>query len=137
MRWKAYFFMENKAPTLEKQRKVTDRFKSKHHPSQSKYSEAFEKDLFNIANSLKFRQVHNDFQQTIKKDIAQIKSSNDVFIFPDKTNNLYKLSPEEYKKFLFNNIRKSYRKSMERLEKAINMEAKHISKKLDLEISYN
>ena len=65
MRWKAYFFMENKAPTLEKQRKVTDRFKSKHHPNQSKYSEAFEKDLFNIANSLKFRPVHNDFQQTI------------------------------------------------------------------------
>ena len=45
--------MENKAPTLVKQRKVTDRFKSKHHPSQSKYLETFEKDFLNIANSLK------------------------------------------------------------------------------------
>ena len=32
------------------------------------------------------------------------------------------------KKLLFNNIAKSYRKSTERLEKAINMKAKHVSK---------
>ena len=37
------------------------------------------------------------------------------------------------KKLLFNNITKSYRKSTKRLEKAINMEAKHISKKLELD----
>ena len=70
----------------------------------------------------------------MKKDIAQIKSSNEVFTFPDKTSNLYKSSPEEYKKLLFKNITKLYRKSTERLEKAINTEGKHISKKLDLEI---
>ena len=51
-----------------------------------------------MANSLKFRRVCNDFQQKMKEDITQIKSSNDVFIFADKTNNLYKSSPEEYKK---------------------------------------
>ena len=124
--------MENKAPTLEEPSKETYGFKSKHHPSQSKYLEAFEKDLFNMANSLKFRWVRNDFQQKLKEDIAQIKSCNDVFIFADKTDNLYKLSPE-YKKLLFNNITKTYRKSTKRLEKAINMEAKHISKKLELD----
>ena len=96
--------MENKAATLEEPSKETYGFKSKHHPSQSKYLEAFEKDLFNMANSPKFSQVRNDFQQKMKKDIAQIKSSNDVFIFADKTNNLYKSSPKEYKKLLFNNI---------------------------------
>ena len=68
----------------------------------------------------------------MKEDIAHIKSSNDILIFADKTNNLYKTSEEEYKKLLFNNITKSYRKSTKRLEKAINMEAKHISKKLEL-----
>ena len=97
MRWKTYFFMENKAATLEEPSKQTYGFKSEHHPSQSKYLEAFEKDLFNIANSLKFRPVHNDLQQKIKEDIVQIKPSNDVFIFADRTNNLYKSSPEEYK----------------------------------------
>ena len=79
MRWKAYFLMENKVATLEEPHKETYGFKSKHH---------FEKDLFNIANSLKFRPVHNHFQQAMKKDISQIKSSHDVFIFADKTNNL-------------------------------------------------
>ena len=39
------------------------------------------------------------------------------------------------KKLLFNNIAKSYRKSTERLEKAINMKAKHVSKKLELDSS--
>ena len=125
--------MENKAATLEEPSKETYGFKSKHHPSQSKYLAAFEKDLFNMANSLKFRRVRYDFQQKMKEDIAEIKSSNDVFIFADKTSNLDKSSPEEYKNLLFNNIAKSYRKSTNRLEKAINMEAKHISKKLKLD----
>ena len=126
MRWKVLFVMENKAATLEELQKETDGFKSKYHPSQSKYLSAFGKDLFNIASSIKFRPMHNNFQQIMKEDITQIKSSHDVFIFADTTNNLYKSSPEEYKKLLFNNITKSYRKSTKRLEKAINMEAKHI-----------
>ena len=37
--------MENKVPTLEEPSKETYRFKSKHYPSQSKYLEAFEKDV--------------------------------------------------------------------------------------------
>ena len=103
MHWKGYFLMENKAATLEEPHKETYGFKSKHHPRQSKYLEAFEKDSLNIANSLKLRPVHNQFQQTMKEDIAQediaqIKSSHDVFIFAGKTNNLYKSSPEEHKK---------------------------------------
>ena len=124
--------MENEATILEEPQKETYGFKSKYHPSQSKYLEAFEKDLFNIANSIKFRPMQNHFQQTKKEDIAQIKSSHDVSIFADKTNNLYKSSPEEYKKLLLNNIRISYRKPTKRLDEAINMEAKHISKKLEL-----
>ena len=69
----------------------------------------------------------------MKEDIAQIKSSHDVFKFADKTSNLYKSSPEEYKKLSFNNITKPYQKFTKHLEKAINMEAKHISKKLELD----
>ena len=44
----------------------------------------------------------------MKEDIAQIKSSPDVLIFADKTNNIYKTSPQEYQKLLFNNVTKSY-----------------------------
>ena len=69
----------------------------------------------------------------MKENIAQIKSSNDAFIFADKTSNLYKSSPKEHKKLFVNNITKSYRKSTERLEKAINMETRHIFKTLELD----
>ena len=62
----------------------------------------------------------------------EIKSSPNLFIFADKSSNIYKAAPREYNKLLKNNIRKSYKKSTERLEKAINMEAKNIAKKIQL-----
>ena len=66
------------------------------------------------------------------EDIASINSSPDVFIFADKTNNIYKAPPEQYKKRLKESVTKAYKKSTERLEKSINLEAKNIAKKLDL-----
>ena len=81
-----------------------------------------------MANSLKLRPAHNDFQEKLKEDITQIKSSIDVFIFAEEQQ-----SPEEYKKLLFNNITKPYRIFTEHLLIAIDMEAKYISKKLQLD----
>ena len=54
--------MENKAANSEETWKETYGFKSKHHPSQCKYLEEFEKDLFKIASSPKFRPTHNPAQ---------------------------------------------------------------------------
>ena len=58
-----------------------------------------------------------------------IKASPNVLIFADKTSNIYKAAPQEYNKQLKNNIAESHKKSTDRLEKAINMEAKNIAKK--------
>ena len=55
-----------------------------------------------------------------------------MFIFADKSSNIYKAALREYKKLLKDNITKSYKKSTDRLEKAINMEAKNIAKKIQL-----
>ena len=49
-----------------------------------------------------------------------------MFIFADKTNNLYDMKPEDHKKLITENIPKTYQKAPEKLEKAINMEAKNI-----------
>ena len=57
--------------------------------------------------------------------------SPDVLIFADKTNSIYKTILEQYKKLLKDNITKTYQKSSDLLEKAINMKAKYITKKLD------
>ena len=37
-----------------------------------------------MANSLKLRPAHNDFQEKLKEDITQIKSSTDIFIFAEE-----------------------------------------------------
>ena len=52
-----------------------------------------------------------------------------MLIFEDKTSNIYKATPQEYNKLLKDNITKSDKKSTDRSEKAINMEAKNIAKK--------
>ena len=68
----------------------------------------------------------------MKSDISEIKSSPNVFIFADKTSNIYKAAPREYNKLLKDNITKSYKKLTDRLQKSINMEAKNIAKKIQL-----
>ena len=101
-------------------------------PDNQNSSKILKNYLFNIAASLKFKTLKNSFQEKMKKDISNIKSSKDIHIFADKTNNIYKLSPNEYTKLLNENITKTYEKATNRLEKSINMEAKCISKTLDL-----
>ena len=72
-------------------------FKSKHHPGIIKQLETFEKELFDIVSSLKFRNITDDFQKQLKEDISNIKLSADVLILADKTNNIYKATPEQYR----------------------------------------
>ena len=64
----------------------------------------------------------------MKEDISKIKTSTNVFVFADKTTNIYEVTPQKYNKFLKENITKTYKKTSERLEKAINLEAKEIAK---------
>lgn len=66
----------------------------------------------------------------MKKDIASINSSSDVFILAGKTNNIYKGPPKQCKKPLKKTVTKTYKKSTERLEKPINLTAKNIANKL-------
>ena len=61
------------------------------------------------------------FKKKKKSNILDIKSSTDVLIFADETSNTYQATLKEYNKLLKDNITKSYKKSTDRLEKAINM----------------
>ena len=129
---KAHFFLNNNKKNKEEAKHETFGFKSKHHPGQLKELDNFKKDSFNVVTSLKFRKLNDSFQEKMKSDILDIKSSPNVLIFADKTSNIYKAAPQQYNKLLKDNITKSYKKSMDRLEKAINMEAKNITKKFNL-----
>ena len=132
MHWKAHFFLTNTYNANDSVNRETYGFKSKHHPGLRKELETFEKDLFDIPSSLKFKNTTDDFQKQLKKDISRINSSSDVLIFADKTNNIYKTTPEQYKKLLKDNVTNTYKKFSDILEKSINVEAKHIAKKLEL-----
>ena len=58
--------------------------------------EEFEKDLYGIVTSIKYRSVSNNFQKILKSDITKIKSSANMFIFADKSNNIYEMKPQDH-----------------------------------------
>ena len=104
------FFLNNNERNKEETKPETFGFKSKHHPCQLRESDNFEKDLFNVVAYLKFRKLNDSFQEKMKSDILEIKSSPNVFIFADKTSNIYKAAPREYNKLLKDNITNLKRK---------------------------
>ena len=130
MRWKAYFYLNKE--TQEKQQKNTFGFKSRPHPPQCNLLEEFEKDVFDIIKSIKFRKVRNKLQEELKEDLSKIRKSRNMFVFADKTNNVYEMKSEDHEKLILENITKTYQKAPKKIEKAINLEAKNIAKSFKL-----
>ena len=103
-------------------------FKTKKLPPPYNDLQNFEKELCDIEKFIKYTERTDSFQNQLKEDISKIKTSTNVFVFADKTRNIYEVTPQKYNKFLKENITKTYKKTSERLEKAINLEAKEIAK---------
>ena len=78
------------------------------------------------------RHTSNNFHDQMKADIESIKRSKNIFIFADKTNNLYKTDIKNYNKLLINNISKTYKKSDSTIFNTINREAKNIAERYDI-----
>ena len=89
----------------------------------------FEKDVFVIVKSVKFRSVSDNFQKKLKSDKLRIKKSNNTFIFADKAKNIYHMHPKDHQKLIKNSITKTYKKMPRKLEKSMNLDAKNICKK--------
>ena len=85
------------------------------------------------------KSINSEMQKTISKRkwktiFQKRKSSSNFFVSADKTTNLYETPPNDFKKLLCEKItNKTYKKSANRLEHAINMEAKHIAKNIKLD----
>ena len=56
-----------------------------------------------------------------------------MFVFVDKTTNLYEIPPNDYKQLLHGSISKTYKQSTKRMGNAINMEAKSTAKNIKLD----
>ena len=56
-----------------------------------------------------------------------------MFVFADKTTNLYTMSLQEHEKLLKDNVTKTYMKAPKKLESAINLQAKTISNSYNID----
>ena len=137
MRWRAHFFLDSKRDSNGQINKIQSSeqepnnqhfgFKSRKCPGQCKEMEPFENDLLNLVSSIQFNEHLDPFQKKLKTDISKIKRSPNMFLFADKTNNVYELNSQQHEKLLMENITKTYKKAPPRLNNSINLEAKSIA----------
>ena len=81
MRWEAHFNIKKKeVDEISKNYSL----KSLNCPPQIKEFSAFENELFNLLNIIKFRKVQSKLQRKIKKDIQLINKESKTLTFAEK-----------------------------------------------------
>ena len=132
MRWKAYYAEREKMNDNED---VFENygFKSEKSPPKNDDLIPFERDLFNMILSVKYRDFLPSFQRKLKKDVKDIRLSKDVFVPADKSTNIYKMSKEQYEKLLRDNITNTYKKAHSQAKEDVDREAFQIASKLKLD----
>ena len=142
IRWVALFFLKKeedkeKGEEIESQSEDEDTdfkrrtfgFRSTKVPPSIKQLTAFEKDLWDMTENIKFSKKDlPPFQKEMKKEINNLKKSDKLLIPADKTSNMYQLKPTTYKKLLKDNITRAYKKVDNKNVDNINKEAKSIAK---------
>ena len=68
-------------------------------------------DLAHMMENIQFRNVSSPFLDEWDNALKNIKSSPNIFVFADKTRNIYETSAENYNKILKENVTKSYKVS--------------------------
>ena len=86
-----------------------------------------------MIESVKFRNVYEGFIQELEKDKRKINASKNVFVFADKTRNIYIMDAPAYNKLLTENVTKTYKHAHDGTKNEINDEMKSIAS--DLKIS--
>ena len=87
MRWKAFFYINPSSENMQQ----TYGSKMLNCPPKIKEMVLFERDLWDLVNKIKFRKVSSNFQNQLKEDIKAIKKSKKIFVFADKTSNIYQI----------------------------------------------
>ena len=110
MRWKAHFFL--KGDKISKQNNRFDLPSNKTPPTILEMK-PFENDVINLIENIKFRTAENQFQKSLANDLKKINSSPNIFVFADKTRNIYETSLDAYNKLMHDNITKTYKHGSE------------------------
>ena len=131
VRWRAHYFLNNTEENGEFMESFG--FKSRAVPPQNSQLIAFENDMYELVRNITFRNRDNEFQQKLKHDVKNIRSSSDLLIPADKTTNLYDMSTDKYQKLLRENITKTYQKSEPDAKRNIDIESKISAKSLEID----
>ena len=128
MRWKLFFWLNPNASS----KKQTFGFKSENTAPANILLKPFEDDLLETISKIEYKNVTNPLQTIMEQDKKKINECEDVIVQADKTSNLYKMSPDQYKKLLLENITTEYKKTDEDKVSKTNEEAAKITDKLDI-----
>ena len=128
MRSKAHFFLKG-----EKNQENTNHssLSSSKTPLTILELKPFEEDVLKHLENI-FRDTKNHFQETLANNLQKINSSDKIFVFANKTRNIYEASLDTYNKLLHDNITKTYKHGSEDNISEINNELKHIADKLSI-----
>ena len=102
-------------------------------PSKNRLLSSLEDDMIDQTKSIKFQKMKDPFFSKLNQDLKNIKFSNELFDFADKSTNLY-ATDVKYKKMLTENIQeiKSYKKANDIIADDINRDAKSVAKPLNV-----
>ena len=67
-----------------------------------------------------------NFQNQLKKDIKAMKKSKKIFVFADKTSNIYHIEKDEYSKLTTDAITSTYKKVSDKISNKVNADGKKI-----------
>ena len=124
MRWKAHFYLNGESGKREK--------KSKQSPPAVPELKRFEDDIIHMTENIKFRHVDDEFMNTLEQDKRKVEASQNVFIFADKTHNIYEMHADKYNKLLKENITKTYKLAQDGTVDKINHDLKNIANELNI-----
>ena len=128
MRWKAHFFLNGEGKSTAS----TFGLKSKNNPPKVRELNEFEEDMVRMIENLEFRNVYDELLKNLKTDVKQIQVSPNVFVFADKTTNLYEMTSEKYNQLLSNNSMRTYKLGSSTIEDDIHQELKVIADDLGI-----
>ena len=128
--WKVHFFEH---PSTNDASTQNFGFPTDRTPPQNDLLVHFENDMYDLTKNIKFKDHTNAFQRKLKADVKKIQSSGNMFVFADKTSNIYDMPSSQYTKLLHENITKSYQKSDPSIKRKIDKEAKLLAELLGLD----
>ena len=133
MRWKCLFYERKLNKMNNDNQNESYGFKSKKTPPQNDLLKPFEEDLISLIRNISFKSISDEFLNQLDVDKDEIKSSEKVLVFADKTTNIYPVSKNDYRKLLRESVTKDYKKTKSPMYDEINEAAVDIAYRLNLE----